>query len=138
MPEARTDKTDKPHDGGYQSVLSVPSQGILSKNLENMSEARTDKTDKPHDGGHQSVLSVPPRGTFDKFSLLDDFEERVAIAQYDGHQNPTQAQRIAYQDAFISVLTTLPYEESYEKDWLQERIKAAQEWLTKQGLEQPR
>ncbi len=175
MPEALTDKTDKPHDGEHLSVLSVPSQGVLDENLENMPEPCTDKTDKPHDGGHLSVLSVPSQGHLDRnlenmpgsgpdkpdrldpslnlsglsgpsqghlnktsvfpyegFFLLDDFEERLAIAEYDGHQSPVQAQRIAYQDALIAVLSTLSYEEEngyYDDGWLTRRIKAAQSWL---------
>jgi hypothetical protein len=87
-------------------------------------------------------LSVPSSGSLNKASLLDDFEERLAIAEYDGHQRPLQAQRIAYQDAFITVLSTLPYEEEeesyYDEDWLTRRIKAAQSWLVAQGLHQPK
>ena len=71
-------------------------------------------------------------------SLQDEYEERLAIAEYDGHQNPTQAQRIAYQDAFIAVLNTLPYEETHEGDWVDQRIKAAKDWLVSQGIEVPR
>ena len=40
-------------------------------------------------------------------SLSDEHEERIAIAEYDGCQDTLQAQRIAYQDAFIAVLNTL-------------------------------
>lgn len=61
-----------------------------------------------------SVLSVPFPGTFDEESLLYDFEERLAIAEYDGHQTPLQAERIAYQDAFIAVLNALPCEGATE------------------------
>ena len=85
-------------------------------------------------------MSVPLQRPFRKSSLLDDFEERLAIAEYDGHQGTLQAQRIAYQDAFIDVLNTLPYEEEkgyYDEDWLIRRIKAAQSWLVTQGLHQP-
>lgn len=88
-----------------------------------------------------SVLSVPSGDLFDKESLLYDFEERLAIAEYDGHQTPLQAERIAYQDAFTSVLTALPqavYENSPGEDWLDARIKAAKEWLQAQNLFQPK
>ena len=66
-------------------------------------------------------------------NVLYDFEERLAIAEYDGHQTTTQAERIAYLDAFLAVLATLPYEDT-EGDWLGQRIKAAQEWLLDQGI----
>ncbi len=36
-----------------------------------------------------------------------DYEERLAIAEIDGNQNPIEAQRIAYLDAFISLLSDL-------------------------------
>ncbi|HUX80291.1 MAG TPA: hypothetical protein VMW10_11210 [Alphaproteobacteria bacterium] len=81
------------------------------------------------------ALSEPilPQRSF----LSEAYDERRAIAEYDGRQTPTQAQRIAYQDAFIAVLNALPYEENLEGDWFIERIKAAQEWLVSQGLQQP-
>lgn len=92
--------------------------------------------------GHQSGLSVRPEGLFrlDRDSLLYGFEERIAIAEYDGCQNEIQAERIAYQDAFIAVLNTLPHEKEeghYDEDWLMRRIKAAQSWLAAQRLQQP-
>jgi hypothetical protein len=40
--------------------------------------------------------------------MMEDFEERLAIAEYDGHQNDLQAQCIAYRDAFMAVLRVLP------------------------------
>ncbi|OJW55193.1 MAG: hypothetical protein BGO67_05320 [Alphaproteobacteria bacterium 41-28] len=70
-------------------------------------------------------------------SLFEDHEERIAIAEYDGQQTPAQAQRIAYQDAFIAVLNTLPYKDHYECNWLDQRIKATKEWLMAQGIKQP-
>lgn len=74
-------------------------------------------------------------------SVLEEYEERLAIAEYDGHQTPFQVERIAYQDAFISVLVTLPqeaYENSPGDNWLDARIKAAKEWLQAQNLFQPK
>jgi len=111
-----------------------------NQNLENKPESRTDNTDRFNPNANVSVLSVPSQGSLDRTSLLDNFEERLAIAEYDGHQSPIQAQRIAYQDAFIAVLNTLPYEEEegyYDEDWLTRRIKAVQNWLVAQGLRQP-
>jgi hypothetical protein len=74
-------------------------------------------------------------------SLSDDYEERLAIAEYDGHQTPLQAERIAYQDAFISVLTTLPQEVPHltqGEDWFDARVRAAKEWLHSQNFPQPK
>lgn len=74
-------------------------------------------------------------------SVLEDYEERLAIAEYDGHQTPLQAERIAYQDAFISVLNTLPQEDPYlphEDNWLDNRIRSAKEWLHSQNFSQPK
>ena len=90
-------------------------------------------------GTQNIALSEPllPQRAF----LSEAYDERIAIAEYDGQQTPTQAQRIAYQDAFIAVLNTLSYgdtKESHETDWLDQRIKATKAWLSAQGLEQPR
>jgi hypothetical protein len=60
-----------------------------------------------------------------------DFEEKLAIAEYDGYQNSTQAHRIAYLDAFISTLTALPATAS-QKDWLDMRIQTALAWVEAQ------
>jgi hypothetical protein len=102
------------------SVLSVPPSRLLDINLRNMPEIRTDKPDRFDPETNMSGLSVPPPE--------HNFEERVAIAEYDGGQAPALAQRIAYQDAFSAVLNTLPYEDterSHREDWLEQRIKAA-------------
>ncbi len=104
-------------------------------------ETGTDKTDKFEMDANVSGLSIPPGGLFDKESLLYDFEERIAIAEYDGHQGPIQAQRIAYLGAFMAVLNTLPYrdiKEDHEGDWLNQRIKTTREWLADQGVRQPK
>jgi hypothetical protein len=68
--------------------------------------------------------------------LLDEYEERRSIAEYYGHQNSIQAQRIAYLDTFLAVLASLPYENTTE-DWLSHRIRTAQKWLLDQGVVQP-
>ncbi|MBT4880868.1 MAG: hypothetical protein HON43_07955 [Alphaproteobacteria bacterium] len=145
----RTDKPDKRKKKIDLSVLSVPSQDLFDKNLENVPRSLTDKPDKCKKKIDLSVLSVPTQGTFDEnleneseglignASLIYNFEERCAISEYDGHISPIEARRIAYQDAFIDVLNALPYKHTkanYEKDWLEKRIKAAQAWLLAQGL----
>ena len=76
-------------------------------------------------------ISLPPS------LVLEDYEERLAIAEHDGQQTPLQAGRIAYQDAFIDVLNALPQEVSehcHGNDWLDARISAAKEWLESQNL----
>ncbi|KAB2832859.1 MAG: hypothetical protein F9K49_07485 [Caedimonadaceae bacterium] len=76
---------------------------------------------------------VPLRGTnsgADDTTQYDDlsyeFEERIAIAEYDGQQTPLQAHRIAYLDAFMAALATLPQETSSQEEqrehWLDHKI----------------
>ena len=87
-----------------------------------------------------SVFHVPSISRVSHVSFVsDEYEERLAIAEYDGHQTGSQAQSIAYLDAFVSVLTTLPYdtEKSFKEDWFKLRIKEAQHWLISQGFQQP-
>jgi hypothetical protein len=74
-------------------------------------------------------------------SPIDAYEERVAIAHYEGRQSIMQATRIAYLDNLMDVLRTLPYSDNEERDqgdWLKQRIKETQEWLLAQGIEQPK
>lgn len=130
-----TDITDKTNSETYLSGLSGPSTGHFEENLENITSLTTDSTDKSQDKGLLSVLSVPSDGY--SSDILEAYEERRAIAEYDGEQVPLQAQRIAYLDAFLAVLAILPYEET-EGDWLAHRIRAAQEWLLNQGIDPPR
>jgi hypothetical protein len=150
-PLLTTDSTDKFNSNSNLSVLSVPIQGYLDKNLENNPLLTTDSTDKFNSSPNLSVLSVPLQGYFDQNLgdrllpttdntdrfILDDYEERLAIAEYDGQQSPTQAERIAYLDAFVSVLLTLPYDDG-AGDWLSHRITAAKEWLLAQNISQPK
>ncbi len=70
-------------------------------------------------------------------ALSYEFEERAATAEYDGQQT----QRIAYLDVFMAVLSIFPYEEEeghYDENWLTRRVKATQNWLAAQGLQQPK
>ena len=148
-PLNRTDKTDRFDPKMNMSVLSVPFEGPFGKNLGNMSETRTDKTDRFDMDANMSVLSGPSYDSskkisfypFEGDSLIHNFEERIAIAEYDGSQTSLQAQCIAYQDAFIATLNALRYEDTgggYKGDWFDQRIKAAKEWLWNQGLQQPK
>ncbi len=104
----------------------------LTKFLEKKPENQPDKPDRFNLKTNMSGLSGP---------LHESFEERLAIAEYDGQQTHLQAQRIAYLDAFMTVLSTLPYEEKeghYDEDWLTRRVKATQHWLEAEGLQQPK
>ncbi len=138
---------NKPGTGESEPVPQpdqlVPLHGTENKEriFPEEKETSTDNTDKFKMGANMSVLSVPPGDPVDKEYLLYDYEERLAIAEYDGQQTPAQAERIAYQDAFISSLTTLPqefYENSTGEDWLDSRIMAAKDWLQDQNLFQPK
>ena len=140
---SRPDKTDKVEGGVNLSGLSVPPEGLFLANGENRLPSRPDKPDKVGNGANLSGLSVPSgghlpgKGPLDVDSLLYEFEERLAIAEYDGCQNEIQAERIAYQDAFISVLNALPDDQERDlgvRRWLDQRIKASQDWLEQEGV----
>ncbi len=111
----------------------------LTKFLENKSQRCTDNTDitdrfaSNTNMSMQSGLSGP--------SLRENFEERLAITEYDGQKTQLQAQRIAYLDAFMAVLSALPFEEEegyYDEDWLMRRVKTTQHWLAVEGLKHPK
>jgi len=72
-------------------------------------------------------------------SLKDDFEERIAIAEYDGQQGNAQALRIAYESALIAILNANPPNGSAKlgQDWLKDRMEAAESWLLLEGIERP-
>lgn len=125
----------EPNKKGPLSAVSVPPKGLsLTVEKNRPTNVLTELT-----RDHQSGLSVPPGGLFplDWNSLLYEFEERLAIAEHDGQQNSLEAHRIAYQDAFISVLNALSDQESAEMElklWLTHRIKRAQDWLASEGI----
>lgn len=106
------------------SVMSVPIFRHPDQKTENESKNRTDKTDNT-----DKLVSI---------SLIADYEERLAIAEYDGQQSVHQSHRIAYVDAFSTVFATLPYEDEStdtKSDWLEKRLQMTQDWLRKQGVE---
>lgn len=85
--------------------------------------------------------TVPPNGTSSgaddatQYDVLSyEFEERAAIAEYDGQQTPLQAQRIAYLDAFISILSTL-VEKDPHQDWLAQKIQTTLATLEAQNFQ---
>ena len=86
-------------------------------------------------------LKSPSQSHFYSSSLTEDYRERLAIAEYDGKQNTLEAERIAYLDAFVSVLMAFPLEDptlSTGEDWLDHKITSAKEWLRGQGMRVPR
>ena len=150
----RSDKSDRFRLEANMSPLSLRPRGLLDENLEKVENNPRKGGDKsarfkfranmsPNDEGLLSVFSVPLKEPFaetsfyplDATSLLNEYQERLAIVEYDGLQTATQAERIAYLDAFMAVLATLPYED-FEGDWLAQRIKVTQAWLLDQGLQQ--
>lgn len=70
-------------------------------------------------------------------NFLYEYNERAAIAEYDGQQTLAQAERIAYLDAFVAVLVALPHEDT-EGDWLSDKIAEGKKWLLDQGMAQPK
>lgn len=144
------DKPDRLDPSLNLSGLSGRPWGLLEENLRipeigtDISDIthKPDISDKTNSRNYLSSFStecfanrtfVSPKDT----GLLDEYEERLAIAEYDGLQSPIQAQRIAYLDAFVSVLVTLPYD-SNKEDWLPQRLNAAQNWLLDQRIKQPK
>lgn len=130
--EIQPDKPDRFNSKTNMSVMSGPSRELLEQNLRKLPELQPDKPDRFNLKTNMSVMSGP--------SLRENFEERLAIAEYDGKQTHLQAQRIAYLDAFMAVLANLPYEEEegyYDEDWLTRKVKTTQYHLAAQGLQQP-
>ncbi|MBY0293018.1 MAG: hypothetical protein K2W92_07015, partial [Alphaproteobacteria bacterium] len=78
------------------SPLSLRPRGLLDEKMVNTPEP--DISDKPDRFNLKTNLSV--MSGLSAPSLLDSFEERLAIAEYDGQQTHLQAHRIAYLDAF--------------------------------------
>jgi len=131
----KPDISDKPDRLGPNFILSGLSGGTRGLFPETEKNGATNELTELT-RGHQSGLSVPPQGLFplDRDSLLYDFEERLAIAEYDGDQTALHAHHIAYLDAFISVLTSLPATD-LQRDWLDQRIQTSLAWIEAQGFQ---
>lgn len=67
--------------------------------LEKEASSCTDNTDKSNNEEGLSVLSgffyAPSYQRLNDTEIIDDYEERLAIAEHDGLQNSGQAERIA-------------------------------------------
>ncbi len=116
--------------------MSPRAPGLLDEKTENMSAPDiSDKPDRLDPNLNMSGLSGRPQDVLERTSAPydeQDYEERLAIAEHDGGQTPLHAHRIAYLDAFISVLTALPAKDS-QKDWLDKRIHISLAWIEAQG-----
>jgi hypothetical protein len=78
-----------------------------------------------------SSLVLPETKPMENFispALIEDYEERIAIAEYDGGQSAKLAHRIAYNSALVEYINTHPAES----------IIAAQDFLRTQGILQPK
>jgi hypothetical protein len=142
----RSDKSDRFKFEPNMSPLSLRPLGLLDEKMEKVENNHSkggDKSARFRFEPNMSPLSLHPRELLDEkmvnipepdgftietnmsdSSLLDSFEERLAIAEYDGQQTHLQAQRIAYLDAFISILSTLAEKDPHQ-DWLAQKIQTA-------------
>ena len=112
----------------YEGVLTREKAEKLKQNKEKIKivaekETSTDNTDRFEIDANITGLSVPTGGVLGQNSFYP-YEERLAIAEIDGQQNPLQAHRIAYLDAFISILSTLAEDDPHQ-DWLTQKIQTA-------------
>jgi hypothetical protein len=126
------------NEGGTSSLKSLANL-VLEQNKKGNNPGTTVSRSVPPLPQSSSVCGTNAEVgcKIERDKILYEYEERLAIAEYDGEQSTIQAERIAYQDAFMAVLAALPYE-NVEDNWMVQRIKAAQEWLLYQGFRQPR
>ena len=114
-------------------------KALATKVLERNKEWNKDGTE-----ASKSVPPMPPCstgcGTKDEGGckaetecLVYDFEERLAIAEYDGGQISVDAHGIAYLDAFLTILFELSARDP-QKDLLAQKIQIAIADLEAQGL----
>jgi hypothetical protein len=127
-------KSDRFRFEPNMSPLSLRLRGLFDEKMEkveNNPRKGGDKSDRFKLESNMSPLSLRSPELLDQNFYPygeHDFEERLAIAEYDGDQIDIQAQRIAYLDAFISALTSLPATET-QRDWLDMRIQTCLAWI---------
>ena len=122
-----SDNTDRFDHSLNMSDLSGSHQGLSEENLKNIAEIRPEISDRFDSSVNMPDLSGSPRDILENIVFPygeHDFEERIAIAEVDGNQNPIQAHRIAYLDAFISLLSVLAEKDPHQ-DWLAQKIQTA-------------
>jgi len=99
------------HETSSLKVLAYKALERLQRNNErNKRETKDIKVVSRPMSCETRNIHLPKSFLFHQSSLSDDYEERIAIAEYDGHQTSIQAQRIAYQDAFITTLNAYPFD----------------------------
>lgn len=125
----RGDKSARFRFETNMSPLSLRPRGLLDEKMVNTPEP--DISDKPDRFNLKTNLSV--MSGLSAPSLLDSFEERLAIAEYYGQQTHFQAHRIAYLDAFISHLSALAEKDPHQ-DWLAQKIQTALATLEAQNF----
>jgi hypothetical protein len=103
---------------GLQELTDKPDKRPLLSDLSGLSREHLDK----------KLLH------FDRASFRHAYEERLAITEVDGDITTLHAHRIAYLDAFITLLTALAEEEPNCQDWLNPKIQIALAWLESQEL----
>jgi len=105
------------------------------KALANNVLERNKKGNKSGTGASKSVPPMPQSSSaygtnaevgckVETDSFLYEFNERAAIAEYDGKASPVQANCIAYLDAFLSILFDLTALD-FQRDWFAEEIQIA-------------
>jgi hypothetical protein len=135
---AGPDKPDRLDPNLNMSGLSGSPWDLLDEKkekVENNTRYGGDKSDRFRFQVNMSGLSGSTQDILERTSTPydeQDFEERLAIAEYDGGQTPLHAHRIAYLDAFISVMNALPATDS-QKDWLEKRIQTSLTWIEAPG-----
>lgn len=113
-----------------KSVPSIPQSFSACGTNGSLSVSQSIRNETLHErkyGTWMKPISLHP------FSVLEDYEERLAIAEYDGQQTLTQAHRMAYLDAFISLLSDLAEDDPHQ-DWLAEKIQTVLATLEDQNF----
>lgn len=118
-----TDNRNTIRNSPETSSLKVLANKALQRN-----KARNNHETNPLNGVSPPCLpETKQREEFILPSVIEGYEERVAIAEYDGGQCINHARRIAYNSAFVEYINAHPTES----------IIAAQDFLMTQGIPQP-
>lgn len=118
--------TDNRND--KRNSLETNSLKALANRALQRNKARNNYETNPSNG--VSSHPLPETKQIGELSLplaLESYEERIAIAEYDGGQSVNHAHRIAYNSALVEYINAHPTE----------NIIAAQEFLIAQGIPQP-
>ena len=110
-----SDRSDKLH----LSLLSPKNEELLYRNLNEGGGVTSDRGDKTHVSGLSGENLEPQNQNLQSIlkiltdkpdtwiqSIIDAFEERAAIVEYDGGKTALEAQCTAYREVLIKVLST--------------------------------